>query len=908
MAATGSLYFGSPDQPLYDDTRYYSGPALSLANADWTLLLLGVRIDHFCLADPLATTSTLMYPIRNTSFGGGTGGNDFYIRFWPAHHGTTGDRRKAEFRMAVGGVNVGAGAMKGTTQFDRHKTYNFMVVRTGTEVNFYSCENGGSAVQEHSDVYNASFGARTLPAMNIGIGAWGNTIQGVAHITAALSTADFEAICNGDDIDTVVTSGGGTRGWRAELSSPAATISPAWGSGDLTRQGTWTNRPTQAPTLPTTGATGITVTTWPRAHQPIALVPGTTTGSLTLSGAYAGFTPATFQARVINWSDGTEALTWTSLSSFSAAAGAWSGTLAGIPAGGPYLIQIRDSVATSTQWLGGLPVWCCPVAATIGQSPFTFVQESYKGTETLTGTLIEAVTTVGSGGGVELWRMASASCPAGLAHIANQFNTDASKPLFLIPAAVGGTSSGNWATDNAGIYTALLNRIDVAGSPSHTIIYWNNGASETVNAATIKANHDTIYGNLEDDIETARSLTFDYIMVPYNRDTGLVGGNATTIRIAQTEWAEDHADFGTKVFLGPSWTDMQTDAEATGTAQAGAASTITLAANDPCPTSNGYDGIRIVSGTGSGQTATLTAFNTGTKVATRSGTWSTNPDNTSVYEVWGDSPHPNAVGVERIGARLGRDIAYRHSLTANRAAGPTISAAYRVNGGDGSVIFVHFTHISGTALRTVTGGTTATAIIGFEVSDDNFSTTETITTAEIISANVVKLTLSGAPGTPAGLEVRFLYGAPLDEDRFDELGDMLYDNSGLGDQGGAPAQFTTDDIPVTEDDALTPLTPADLATDQAATPTLTWSGGTANYTVQVNEEALGEVVWADPTYEATGIATTSHAVTTTLPPGLYYWRVVDANGVESEVWEFTITAATDGHSRTGMTLGLGLGL
>jgi hypothetical protein len=70
-----------------------------------------------------------------------------------------------------------------------------------------------------------------------------------------------------------------------------------------------------------------------------------------------------------------------------------------------------------------------------------------------------------------------------------------------------------------------------------------------------------------------------------------------------------------------------------GTAQAGAASSITLASTassvDETYT-NSF--VTIISGTGSGQTQTITAYNGTTKVAS-TGAWSVQPDSTSIYAV-----------------------------------------------------------------------------------------------------------------------------------------------------------------------------------------------------------------------------------------------------------------------------------
>lgn len=74
-----------------------------------------------------------------------------------------------------------------------------------------------------------------------------------------------------------------------------------------------------------------------------------------------------------------------------------------------------------------------------------------------------------------------------------------------------------------------------------------------------------------------------------------------------------------------------------GTAQAGAASTITLAATASA-TNDLYKGamVKITSGTGSGQARRITGYVGSTKVATVERAWATNPDATSVYGVMAD--------------------------------------------------------------------------------------------------------------------------------------------------------------------------------------------------------------------------------------------------------------------------------
>src|SRR6185295_19906933 len=76
------------------------------------------------------------------------------------------------------------------------------------------------------------------------------------------------------------------------------------------------------------------------------------------------------------------------------------------------------------------------------------------------------------------------------------------------------------------------------------------------------------------------------------------------------------------------------DTLTTGTAQAGAANTITLAAGASA-TDGLYDpGLIIIrSGTGAGQCRTITQYTGSTKVAAVDRDWRTNPDNTSVYVI-----------------------------------------------------------------------------------------------------------------------------------------------------------------------------------------------------------------------------------------------------------------------------------
>ncbi|MBL8012436.1 MAG: hypothetical protein JNN05_01175 [Candidatus Omnitrophica bacterium] len=85
---------------------------------------------------------------------------------------------------------------------------------------------------------------------------------------------------------------------------------------------------------------------------------------------------------------------------------------------------------------------------------------------------------------------------------------------------------------------------------------------------------------------------------------------------------------------GYSLTALESGVLHNGTAQAGAAGTITLAAGASA-TTDLYKGqiVKIYGGTGAGQSRTITAYDGSTKVATVAWNWTTNPDSTSAYAV-----------------------------------------------------------------------------------------------------------------------------------------------------------------------------------------------------------------------------------------------------------------------------------
>jgi hypothetical protein len=128
-----------------------------------------------------------------------------------------------------------------------------------------------------------------------------------------------------------------------------------------------------------------------------------------------------------------------------------------------------------------------------------------------------------------------------------------------------------------------------------------------------------------------------------------------------------------KLISTPSWLNTDYKSFATGTATAGAASTLTNTLKAWATNQWANSQVRIVSGTGAGQIRTI-ASNTAT-VLTTSAAWTTQPDATSVYSIEGNDDYLYYMGNNAV-------TMYRYSISANtwstlsptaaRAAAPNV--------------------------------------------------------------------------------------------------------------------------------------------------------------------------------------------------------------------------------------------
>jgi hypothetical protein len=115
---------------------------------------------------------------------------------------------------------------------------------------------------------------------------------------------------------------------------------------------------------------------------------------------------------------------------------------------------------------------------------------------------------------------------------------------------------------------------------------------------------------------------------------GLVDANAVKVGPTGSGTAQTARDIGASVLVGGSVAG-QDDAVRRGTAQAGAAGSITLDASASATDSlYQWQLISILSATGVGQTRLITGYTGSTKVATVAPNWTTNPDSTSLFAIF----------------------------------------------------------------------------------------------------------------------------------------------------------------------------------------------------------------------------------------------------------------------------------
>lgn len=162
-------------------------------------------------------------------------------------------------------------------------------------------------------------------------------------------------------------------------------------------------------------------------------------------------------------------------------------------------------------------------------------------------------------------------------------------------------------------------------------------ASGTEETPTVSANAMRVKSPLgfSPNFETVET---DFARGSLTKSQPIIGGGTVGMRLSTFLMGSGAAgttapDIGA-LLRGCAMSQTATGVAVTGTAQAGAASTITLAAGASA-TDNAYKGmvINTTGGTGSGQKRVITSYVGSTKVATVTPAWTTQPDATTTYSI-----------------------------------------------------------------------------------------------------------------------------------------------------------------------------------------------------------------------------------------------------------------------------------
>jgi len=120
-----------------------------------------------------------------------------------------------------------------------------------------------------------------------------------------------------------------------------------------------------------------------------------------------------------------------------------------------------------------------------------------------------------------------------------------------------------------------------------------------------------------------------------------------------------------------------------------------------------------------------------------------------------DDYHFGGVAYDHNGRRLAQTILYHNGLADNSGRSPQIFKAWRFSGSP--IVYVQLIGLGNSGICEADGTTDGGSLTGFQVSDDAWSTTETISTTAI-EGNIIKLTLAATPTDGATVVVRSSYG------------------------------------------------------------------------------------------------------------------------------------------------------
>jgi hypothetical protein len=242
----------------------------------------------------------------------------------------------------------------------------------------------------------------------------------------------------------------------------------------------------------------------------------------------------------------------------------------------------------------------------------------------------------------------------GCCAVAGGFSTGATAGVASLTATAGSTTT---------ITTNQTLARDLRGFSVQFVGGTNAGKTKVIASNTIGANAVITFTDAE---AVAFDNTSAYRLVTptwYVLGAGAIAGAFKRYDFATNTWVTLvntglPASWGTdgRLVATPSWLGAGYKSFATGTATAGASTTLTNSAKAWATNQWTNSQVRITAGTGAGQIRTV-ASNTGT-VLTVSSAWTTTPDNTSQYSLEGNDDFIYALGNNAV-------TMYRYSISAN---------------------------------------------------------------------------------------------------------------------------------------------------------------------------------------------------------------------------------------------------
>jgi hypothetical protein len=488
VAARQSVWLDGVD----DHYTYADASSLDYPDGNWTVAAL-VKLDY-------VTATKIQYIFNHGNTGGAQN-----IQLFLNGQTLTGTARTSG--------SASTATLAGFT--NNTKWYVLGIRRNGTNVEVFSCEQGGTISVSTATAINTP--AVITPSGTAYVGArfdlsstrfFGNNISYIFKCNGTVSNANIEALAAGQDIITdlalspslytkfdsgsTISDSSGNSNTATKVGAPAVRGGPDF-----------SGLPVRISSASSLG--------FGRVYQRDI---GGTSASVTFTGSYNG-APSGIEARVVD-RDGTQVVGWTAATSPSA--GNWSVTVPSIPQGNNYALEVRWTNNTANIQRTPLPWGVGVVIFGTGQSNMENMKtdNTARAIDGVTMSLfdMDEYDAAAAQGG---WRdVRSGSIGAGFGEAAFQIQgalAGSNIPVCLVNAAWSGsalTGSGGWQDTASSPWQRFLTAVSVVGKGE--AVAWFQGeadANNNVAQATYETDLATVVGRMRSTMGlTAAQLPF----------------------------------------------------------------------------------------------------------------------------------------------------------------------------------------------------------------------------------------------------------------------------------------------------------------------------------------------------------------------------------------------------------------